>query len=84
MSDQKLGQILEKLLGHIFIPIMKLRMFVLMKSETSLKMGHVGSKTRSLDQILEKPCVRCRSHMFVLMKSWTSSKLGNIGSKLVH
>ena len=28
-------------------------------------MGHVGSKTRSLDQILEKLCVRSRSHIFV-------------------
>ena len=27
-------------------------------------MGHVGSKTRSLDQILEKPCVRPRAHIF--------------------
>ena len=29
----------------------------------SLKMGHVGSKTRSLGQILEKPCVRSRGHI---------------------
>ena len=35
-------------------------MFVMMKSRTSLKIGHVGSKTRSLGQILEKPCVRHR------------------------
>ena len=35
-----------------------------MKSWTSLKMGHVRSKTRSLDQILEKPCVHCRGHIF--------------------
>ena len=27
-------------------------------------MGHVESKTRSLGQILEKPCVRCRGHIF--------------------
>ena len=33
-------------------------MFVLMKSRTNLKMGHVESKTRLLGQILEKPCVR--------------------------
>ena len=26
-------------------------------------MGHVGSKTRSLGQILEKPCVRSRGHI---------------------
>ena len=35
-----------------------------MKSWTSLKMGHVRSKTRSLDQILEKPFVHCRGHIF--------------------
>ena len=34
-------------------------------------MGHVESKTRSLDQILEKkPCVRSRGHIFspIIMK----------------
>ena len=33
-------------------------------------MGHVGSKTRSLGQILEKHCVRCRGLTFcpILMK----------------
>ena len=33
-------------------------------------MGHVGSITRSLDQILEKPCVHCRGHSFspIIMK----------------
>ena len=50
-------------------------------------MGHVGSKTRSLGQILEKPCVRSIDHifsliimklvrMFVLMKPRTSLKMG--------
>ena len=39
-------------------------MFVLIKSRTSLKLGHLGSKTRSLGQILEKPCVRSRCHIF--------------------
>ena len=34
-----------------------------MKSRTSSKMGHVGSKTRSLGQILEKPCVCSRGHI---------------------
>ena len=28
-----------------------------------LKIGHVGSKTRSLVQILEKPCVHSRGHI---------------------
>ena len=27
-------------------------------------MGHVGSKTKLLGQILEKPCVRFRGHIF--------------------
>ena len=33
-------------------------------------MGHVGSKTRSPGQILEKPSVRSRGHIFsrILMK----------------
>ena len=39
-------------------------MFVLMKYRSSLKMGHVGSKTRSQGQILQKPCVRCRGQIF--------------------
>ena len=41
-------------------------MFVLIKSRTNLKSGHVGSKTRSLGQILEKPCLCCRGHIFQL------------------
>ena len=41
-------------------------------------MDHVGSKTRSLDQILEKTlCTLYRPH---LMKSRTSSKMGHVGS----
>ena len=33
-------------------------------------MGHVGSKTRSLSQILEKCCVHSRGHIFspIIMK----------------
>ena len=33
-------------------------------SRSSLKLGHVGSKTRSLGQILEKPCVHSKRHSF--------------------
>ena len=29
-----------------------------------MNFGHVGSKTRSLGQILEKPCVHSRGHSF--------------------
>ena len=38
-----------------------------MKSRTTSKMGHVGSKTRSLGQILEKHCVHSRGHIFGLI-----------------
>ena len=36
----------------------------------SLKMDHVGSKTRSLGQMLEKPSVCCRGHILspIIMK----------------
>ena len=40
------------------------RMLVLMKSWTDLKIGQVRSKTRSVGQILEKPCVRSGGHIF--------------------
>ena len=45
-------------------------MFDLMKSQRIPKMGHVESKTKSLGQILEKPCVRSRGHIFspIIMK----------------
>ena len=35
-----------------------------MKSWTSLKMGHVGSKTMSLGQIIEKPFKHSRGRIF--------------------
>ena len=67
-------------------------MFVFMKSPTSLKMGHIGSKTRSLAQTLEKPCVCSRDQIFglILLKlvqsfcldePCTFFKMGHIGSK---
>ena len=47
------------------------RMFILIKSRTRLKLGRGGSKTRSLDQILEKPYVHYRGHIFspILLKN---------------
>ena len=42
-------------------------MFVLMKSQTSLEIVHVGPKTRSLCQIVEKPCVYSRDQIFGLI-----------------
>ena len=55
-------------------------------------MVHVGSKTRSLGHILEKPCVCCKGHIFdlILMKSGQRvcldkisdiAKMGHVGSK---
>ena len=61
------------------------RLFVLRKSRTSIKMGHVGSKTRSLSQILEKHCVRSRGHIFspIIMKRGgnvcLNENLGRVG-----
>ena len=57
------------------------------------KIGHVRLKTRSLGQILEKPCVCSRGHIFSpifmklghnvclkpLLKSQTSLKTGHVG-----
>ena len=34
------------------------------KSQINLKLGQVGSKTRSLGQILQKPSVRSRGNIF--------------------
>ena len=67
-------------------------MIVLIKSQTSSKMGHARSKTRSLVQMLEKPCARSRGNIFdpiimklgqnvCLYKSRTTSKMGHVGSK---
>ena len=39
-------------------------MLVIKMSRSDAKLGHVGSKTRSLGQILEKPCVHSRGHRF--------------------
>ena len=45
-------------------------MCVVIKSRPEFKMGHVGSKTRSFGQFLEKPYVLSRRHSFdpVFMK----------------
>ena len=42
-------------------------MFVLIKSGTTLKMGHVRSKTRSLGQISKKLYVHSRGNIFSLI-----------------
>ena len=65
------------------------------KIANMFKMGHVRSKTRSLGQILEKPCVCSRGHIFslIIMKLGQSVCLdeildeyekGHVGSKTSH
>ena len=39
-------------------------MLIIIMSRSNLKLGHVGSKTGLLGQILEKPCVHSRGHSF--------------------
>ena len=41
-----------------------IRMLMIIISRSSSKLGHVGSKARSLGQILEKPCVHSKRHRF--------------------
>ena len=65
-------------------------MLMIIISRSSSKVGHVGSKTRSLGQILEKPCVLSRGHSFnskfmnyirmlMIIISTSSLKLGHVG-----
>ena len=71
-KNRSLGQVLEKPCvrsrGHGFSPIiLKLRVFILMESWTSLKMVRLRSVTRSKGQILKKPCIHSRGHIFSLI-----------------
>ena len=47
----------------LFVCLFCLLLIIIMSRSCS-KLGHVGSKTRSLGQILEKPCVHSRGHSF--------------------
>ena len=65
-----------------------------MKFRSRSNLGHVGSKTRSLDQILGKPCVHFLegtvlsqislnlARMLIAIKSRSNLKLGHVGSKI--
>ena len=55
-------------------------MLIIIISRPSLKLGHVGSKTRSLSQILEKPSVHSGGHSFdsKLMKLYQNVNDHNI------
>ena len=57
--------------GHIFWSVVtEIGVDVIMKSRSSSKMGHSGSKSRSLRLKIEKPCHRNRGHIFysIIMK----------------
>ena len=67
-------------------------MSIIIISRSSSKQDHVGSKTRSLGQILEKPCVHSKRHSFdpKFMKLCqtlnhhnrkVNLKMGQVGSK---
>ena len=57
-----------------------------MKSQTSLEMCHVGTETRSLGQMLEKSCVRCRGHIFrqIIMKLGLNFCLDEISDQIFN
>ena len=57
-----------------------IRMLMIIIPRSSLKLGHVGSKTRLLGQILEKPCVHSKRHSFdpKFMKVWQIVNQHNI------
>ena len=67
-------------------------MLIIIITRSSSKLGHVGSKTRSIGQILKKPCVHSRGHSFdlkfmklyhdvIIIISRSSLKLGHVGLK---
>ena len=51
-----------------------------MKPQSSSNMGHVGSKTRSVGQIIEKPCEHSRGNSFcpIFIKLAQNDHLDNI------
>ena len=61
-------------------------MFVLIISGSSSNMGGVGSKSRSLGQILEKSCLHSKGHIFsaIFLKLAQNVCLDNISVKFDH
>ena len=56
---------------------------MIITSRSESKLGHVASKTRSLGQIIEKPCVHSKRHSFdpKFMKVWQIVNQHNIKVK---
>ena len=59
-------------------------MFIFMKSRPELKVGQVGSKTRSLGQFLDKPYVHSNGHRFdpVYMKLCLNVYLNKVSARI--
>ena len=63
-----------------------LRMIILTISQISSNMGDVGSKTRSVGQIMEKPCEHSRDQSFgpIFIKLAQNDHLDNISDKFEY
>ena len=63
-----------------------LRMIILTISQSSSNMGDVGSKTRSVGQIIEKPCEHSSGHIFgpIFIKLAQNDYLDNISVKFEY
>ena len=63
-----------------------LRMIILTISQLSSNMDHVGSKTRSVGQLKEKPCEHSRGHSFgpIIIKLAQNDHLDNISVKFEY
>ena len=63
-----------------------LRMIILTISQLSSNMGDIGSKTRSVGQIMEKPCEHSRGHSFcpIFIKLAQNDHLDNISVRFEY
>ena len=63
-----------------------LRMIILTISQSSSNMGDIGSKTRSVGQIMGKPCEHYRGHIFglIFIKLAQNDCLDNISVKFEY
>ena len=63
-----------------------LRMIILTISQSSSNMSDVGSKTRSVGQIMEKPCEHSRGHSFgqIFIKLAQNDHLDNISVRFEY
>ena len=63
-----------------------LRMIILTISQSSSNMGDIGSETRSVGQIMEKPCEHSRGQSFgpIFIKLAQNDHLDNISVKFEY